>query len=135
MKKYWVSLACCALMQAGPALAQPGEFSFGVIGHSFKAASDESALREAIAATDQDNLAFVLVNGIKSNAEPCSDTLYQQRKALFDEAKNGLIVSLAASDWSECKNARDRSAAVERLNRLRELFFVDEFSFGASKIP
>lgn len=135
MKKYFVCLACCMLMHAGPASAQTGEFSFGVIGHSFKAGSDESILRDAIVATDHDNLAFVVANGIKSNAEPCSDNLYKQRKALLDEAKNGLIVSLAASDWSDCKSARGRSAAVERLNRLRELFFADEFSFGASKIP
>jgi len=61
--------------------------------------------------------------------------LYSDRKTLLDEAKNGLIVSLTASDWTECKNAHGRSAAAERLNRLRDLFFVDEFSLGASKIP
>jgi hypothetical protein len=131
MKKYWVVLACCASLQA---LAQPSEFSFGVIAREFNAAAGDP-VREAIVASDQDNLGFVVVNGIKPKSEACSDAIYGQRKAVFEEAKNGLVVSPAASDWSDCRNLRDRSAAVDRLNRLRELFFVDEFSFGASKIP
>ena len=127
-----VSLACAP---PRPALAQSDEFSFGVIGHASGAAADQSALRDAIEQSDESNLAFVVVNGIKSAVEPCSDTLYLQRKAILEQAKNGLMLSLAASDWSECRNAGERSAAVERLNRLRDLFFVDEFSFGASKLP
>jgi hypothetical protein len=36
-----------------------------------------------------------------------------------------MIVSLAGSDWSACINSSGRSNAIERLNRLRELFYVD----------
>jgi hypothetical protein len=54
---------------------------------------------------------------------------------LLNETKNGLILSLTASDWVECKRNNGRSAAMDRLNRIRDLFFADEFSFGASKIP
>ncbi|MFC5474277.1 hypothetical protein [Paraherbaspirillum soli] len=127
----WLALAA----GSGCALADTGNFSFGVIGHAFQTTSDETALRNAIAESDADNLAFVVANGIKSSSEPCSDKLYSQRKALLSSAKNGLILSLTASDWVYCKTAGDRSAAIERLNRLRELFFVDDFSFGDSKIP
>lgn len=92
-------------------------------------------LRATIKATDADNLAFLVANGIKSDAEPCTDDLYARRKALLNSAQNGLILSLAASDWINCKKTNGRSAAIERLNRVRELFFADEFSLGASKIP
>lgn len=128
-------LASLACIQALPALAQSTELSFGVIGHAFGATAGDSALRGAIDESDENNLAFVVVNGIKPAVGPCSDAVYMQRKEILEQAKNGLIVSLAASDWSECKNAGNHSAAVGRLNRLRELFFVEEFSFGASKIP
>lgn len=130
----WI-LACSVALLTCSAAAQPNEFSFGVITHPFQATADESILREAIAETDADNLAFVVANGIKSANEACTDALYQRRKEILDSAKSGLIISLAGSDWSECKNAHGRSAAVERLNRLRELFFIDEFSVGARKIP
>lgn len=116
------------------ASAQPSDFSFGVIAEA-RIANDGSALARAIADSDIDNLAFVVVNGFKRADEPCTDQLYRHRMDLLDSAKNGLILSLTAGDWSECKNASGRSTAVERLSRLRELFFVDEFSLGASKIP
>jgi hypothetical protein len=109
-------------------------FQFGVIGHAFASGHDETILRKALADSDADNLAFVVVNGIKSAGEPCSDTLYNARRELIRQAENGIIVSLAASDWVGCRN-RNNSVAIERLNRLRDLFFTDEFSFGASKIP
>lgn len=123
------------MTQALTATAEPREFSFGVIDHPFKAATSESVLREAIAETDSDNLAFVVANGIKANAEPCTDEIYIRRKELLDSAKSGLIVSLAASDWAECKSPNGRSAAIGKLNRLRDLFFTDEFSIGGLRIP
>jgi len=130
-----VALAGAVLLNMQAAIAQPVEFSFGVIAHPFRVTTDESALRQAITETDADNLAFVVANGIKASAEPCTDTLYQHRKELLDSAKNGLIVSLAGSDWQDCRNSHGRSAAVERLNHVRELFFSDEFSLGSSRIP
>ena len=135
-----VAVAAMALFfLAAPAIADAqsdtNTFSFGVIGHPFRAASDEVALRAAIAQTDDDNLAFVVTNGIKSEHEPCSDKMYQQRKTLLNSAKNGLIVSLSASDWVACKNESGRSTSFERLNRIRELFFSDDFSFGDTRIP
>jgi hypothetical protein len=130
-----VILLCSALLLMAPAQAAPSEFSFGVLAHPFKAGSDESLLRSEIAASDADNLAFVVANGIKSEEEPCSDNLYARRKKILNNAQNGLVLSLAASDWADCKTDSGRSAAVERLNRLRDVFFADEFSFGASRIP
>lgn len=129
-------LAFCAIVaQAASAAAQNGDFSFAVISHAVKTAADESALRNAIDASDADNLAFVVVNGIKAADEPCSDKLYKHRTALLHEAKNGLIVSLAASDWAECRNEIGKSAAMGKLSLLRELLFSDDFSLGGSRIP
>lgn len=130
-----LSLTAALTVNCGAALADTTSFSFAVIAHAFRSNSDETTLRNAIAETDADNLAFVVANGIKASSEPCSDKLYSQRKALLSSAKNGLIVSLSASDWVTCRTAADRSAAIERLNRVRDLFFSDEFSFGDSKIP
>ena len=123
-----------ALSVAGAALAHSGEFSFGVIAQAGQM-RETAPLRQAIAAADADNLAFVVVNGVKPATEPCSDAIYEQRKNILDKSKNGLMVSLAAGDWTDCQDRQQRPAAVERLNRLRELFFEDEFSLGASRLP
>lgn len=130
------AVALCALLS--PALfafGGTGSFSFGVILYPAQSSPDDPSLRDLIDASDVENLAFVVSNGIKSENEPCSDTLYQRRKALLQSAKNGLIVSLASSDWTECRNENGRSTAIGKLNRLRELFFMDEYSLGATRIP
>lgn len=123
------------LALAGAAPANAGDLAFGVIRHAERAARDEAVLRAAIDQSDVDNLGFVVAIGIKSSAEPCGDNVYGDRKTLLDSAKNGLVVALAASDWIGCKNEAGKSVALERLARLRELFFSDDFSQGGSRIP
>ncbi|KRB87625.1 hypothetical protein ASE07_19790 [Noviherbaspirillum sp. Root189] len=129
-------LALCGLLSLSVGVsAQDEGFSFGVLSHVIRNAADEASLREGVEASDAENLAFVVVNGIKGGFEPCTDKLYHRRKAMLHEAKNGLIVSLAASDWAECKQPNGKSAAVSKLSLMRELMYGDEFSIGDSKIP
>jgi hypothetical protein len=132
-----VSVLVFSLLTAASPLfaASSGEFGFGVIAHGFKDGADESTLRETIASTDAKNLAFVVANGIKSSKEPCGDSLYLHRKKLLSTAKNGLIVTIAGSDWIGCVSDEGQPVALERLNRLREIFFSDEYSLGESKLP
>lgn len=123
------------LLHAPARSAERGTLSFAVIAHPSDALQSDDELREAIEQTDAHNLTFVVVNGIKAADEPCTDKLYLRRKGLLQDAKNGLIVSLAASDWAECQSPSGKSAANGKLNRLRELFFTDEFSLGDRKLP
>ncbi len=127
-------LACLAL--ASPASGAQDKFAFGYVAHPFgDALADEADLRQALEQAGQANLAFVVVGGIKSPIEPCSDELYLQRRALMNQSRHGLVVSVAQSDWSECRYRDGRPAALERLHRVRELFFADDLSFGATRIP
>lgn len=123
---------CAALGLPGPAAA---ELTFGVVRHAAMPGANESSLRQALEETDADRLAFVVVHGIKSRQEPCSDELYARRKALLEDAGNGVVLSLAGRDWATCPVASRRASAPGRLNRMRELFFFDEFSLGGSRIP
>jgi len=133
-----------ALAAHGALVAAPKKDSerhrFGVIGHSFhndgsSGSSGEAKLKQAIADESEAALAFVVVTGIKGVDEPCSDNLYEKRRALFDDARRPMIVALSASDWSGCKNSAGRSVAIDRLNRLRELFFNEPTSLGVQKLP
>jgi len=107
---------------------------FGVIGHSFTRAGD-AGFRKALAETSEKSLAFVVVTGIKAASEPCGDKLYQDRHDLIDKAKRPVIVLPAGSDWTDCRNTAGRTNAVERLNRMRELFHGEPQSLGAKKLP
>lgn len=128
------SLAVLIVAMAAPARAQPEALSFGVIGNAFRKSADETLLRRALAESDADNLGFVVVNGVKSAGEPCSDALYERRLALLSGAKNGIVLSLAGSDWADCKRDNGRSAAMERLTRVRDVYFQDEMSFGDTRL-
>ncbi|OEZ63364.1 hypothetical protein [Duganella sp. HH105] len=132
------ALTALMALMAGPAQAvQPAVrgFQFGVIGHSFKSGPDESVLKRAIADATLIAPAFIVATGIKASTEPCSDRLYAQRRALLNDAAPPMIVSLAGSDWSACVNSIGRSNAIERLNRLRELFYADGESLGERRLP
>jgi hypothetical protein len=126
MKPAWLLLAvfCAAAAQAAPAVR------FAVIGHP----SGDEDLRRAIARADREKPAVVVAAGIKAASEPCSDKLYQQRRALFNRSDQPLVLVLSGSDWTECRNSAGRSNAIERLNRIRELYFDGQETLGGRKL-
>lgn len=122
------------LSVSAAAWAQPNSFDFGVIAHAFQHGDDnKNPLQQKIHASNAENLAFVIVNGIKSSNENCSDNVYSRSRKILGRSENALIVSLAAGDWVNCKTKNGKSIAIQRLNRVRELFFSDDISFGNSK--
>ena len=118
-----------------PATAAPKSkdkgYGFAAIGHT---GSNDKQLREAIGAAEQSRVEFIVATGVKSAKEPCSDKLYNERRELLNESKRPVILSLAASDWTGCRNSAGRSNAIERLNRLRELYFFDSGTLGKKKL-
>jgi hypothetical protein len=110
----------------------PNQYShqFGLIGHGFAYGGAEAQLEQALAAARDPALAFVVATGIKAPAEPCSDALYLRRRELFEQARRPVVVLPAASDWTGCMNGAGRTAALERLNRMRELFYAEPVALG-----
>ncbi|MCD2515843.1 hypothetical protein LQ564_05880 [Massilia sp. G4R7] len=107
---------------------------FAVVGH--RAAIDgEDGLKDTLDEAKDEDLAFVVVTGIKGANEPCGDRVYQKRRELFDKVKRPVIVSLSGNDWTGCRNSLGRTNAIERLNRLRELFYGEPESLGKDKLP
>ncbi|WP_193615725.1 hypothetical protein [Massilia sp. YMA4] len=127
--------ATCAGALAAPAEpASDAAFEFIVIGHTFPGETGDDDLKRTIARADKARPAFVVAAGIKSASEACSDKLYQQRKALLNKSDRPLMVVLAAGDWTDCRNSAGRSNALERLNRIRELYFDNRESLGERKL-
>jgi hypothetical protein len=129
-RRRFFSLAVLAALPLALAAAPDDAHRFGVIGHSF-GNGGEAQLKRAIGDTSEKSLAFVVVTGIKGLDESCSDKLYQKRREMIADARRPMIVAPAGSDWAECRNSAGRSNAIERLNRLRELFFAEPASLGA----
>ena len=106
---------------------------FGVIGHSFSRGG-EKQLRQALRDSSEKSLAFVVVTGIKGDKEGCTDKLYEERRDLIEEAKRPMVVAPAGSDWTACKNSAGKLNPIERLNRIRELFFSEPGTLGQKKL-
>jgi len=125
--------ACAAAAKDKDDKKEESEHRFAVIGHGFNEGG-EKRLKEAIEDTGDKSTAFVVVTGIKGEKEPCSDKLYQQRRTLIDDGKRPMVVLPAGSDWTGCRNSAGRTNAIERLNRVRELFYGEPASLGAHKL-
>ena len=107
---------------------------FAIIGHGFTDGG-EKRLKQALRDNDDGDVAFLVVTGIKGVNEPCTDKLYQKRRELIDDARRPVVVLPAGSDWTECRNSAGRTNAIERLNRIRELFYGEPNTLGARKLP
>ncbi|GGX85761.1 hypothetical protein GJV26_20570 [Massilia dura] len=114
--------------QAAPEDAK--SFDIAIIGHAFPGDSGDDDLQRTLARADREKPAFVIATGIKSAAEPCTDKLYLQRKALLNRSDRPLILVLSGDDWTACRNSAGRSNAIERLNRIREIFYDGQEALG-----
>jgi hypothetical protein len=131
-----VLLLALALLLAGGARAGTREdeaHGFAIIGHGFTDGG-EKHLKQALADNDDGDVAFLVVTGIKGANEPCTDKLYQKRRDVIDDARRPVVVLPAGSDWTECRNTVGRSNAIERLNRIRELFYGEPETLGTRKL-
>src|SRR5207249_12006072 len=65
--------------------------------------------------------------------EPCTDELFQRRKAGFDRLRHPLVYTFGDNEWTDC----DRSVfdPVERLNKLRDIFTLGTTSLGQPSMP
>ncbi len=130
-----VTLLCAALLAAPAGAATkskkvPGH-EFAIIGHTFSAGGSEAQREQAVARTRAPGLEFVVVTGLKGSKEACSDELYTRRRDMLDDLQHPTVILPAASDWSACRNSAGKPAAIERLNRLRELLYEDQGAPGA----
>jgi len=125
----WLALCC------GLALAQP--VPFGLIGDTPYSAWERATLPALMAEMAQAQPAFVVhVGDFKSGSERCSDALFQDRLALFQSAPMPLVYVPGDNDWTDChRRSNGAYDPLERLDRLRQLFFVGEQSLGQRPMP
>ena len=78
------SLFLCGVMLATHAHAEP--FHFAVLMHVLQETGDETELKIALESAQAANPTFIVVNGMRSKREPCTDRLYRQRTALLESS-------------------------------------------------
>lgn len=116
------------------AQGQPAaRFSFAVIGDTPYFSSEEWLFADMLKDIDREDLAFVLhVGDFKSGTSPCSDELFAQRLQQFQSVRHPFIFVPGDNEWTDCH--RSGADPLERLAKLRELFYAGDDSLGQRKL-
>lgn len=81
---------------------------------------------------DAEKLAFVVHDGdFKNGRSLCDDATFYQRKTMFNASAHPFIFIPGDNEWTDCHRANNGAYdPLERLNKLRELFFAGDYSLG-----
>jgi hypothetical protein len=132
------TLLLAALLAVTPAWAGSSRgFAFAVIGDTPYNIVEEPVFRGMLASLDDETLAFIVhVGDFKGAASPCSDTLFEERRAQFNSSRHALIYTPGDNEWTDCHRASAGGYdPVERLDKLRALFFSGDSSLGRQAMP
>jgi len=130
---------CIAGLGLLPASAQElRDFSFGVIGDLAYSPAEEPLLANVLDVLNRTPLAFVVHVGDLGSPRngACTDELWARRLAQFRASTNPLIYTPGDNEWTDCHAQQGVPGGdpLERLIKLRGLFFNGEQSFGQRSI-
>jgi hypothetical protein len=110
------------------------EFELGLIGDVPYTVEEERKTEALFGEMDSEKLAFVVhVGDIKSGISPCTDELFLREKERFEGSASPLFYVPGDNEWTDC--VRTGYDPIERLERLREIFFEGDESLGEETIP
>lgn len=116
-------------LAAEPRDAAP--FSFAVLGNVPYDEEEERLLAGMIENLNRQDLAFVLhVGDIKNGDSLCGAELFRKRKQLFESSRHPLVYVPGDNDWTDCHREGGYDP-LERLDKLREIFFQGDRSLGS----
>ncbi len=110
-------------------------FTFAAIGDVPYGPPEE--LSALTARLNRQPLTFTLHLGdIKTGTSRCSDDVYLKIRGLFDEFDKPLIYTPGDNEWTDCHRVLAGSYdPLERLEKIRSLFFATALSLGKQRIP
>ncbi|WP_244140205.1 hypothetical protein [Caballeronia sp. BCC1704] len=118
--------------------AQNGDpLTFAVISDALTRPADEAPVRQMLDAIARDrSVSFIVYDGnVKGATEPCRDSIYQSRRDLLDASRTPVVLLLGQHDWADCGLTHGGAYdPVERLDFVRQLFFVDASSLGQNPL-
>jgi hypothetical protein len=129
-----LALSLSFAVLAAPVSAQ--SVAFGLFGDTPYSAWERDHLPDLIAEMDGENLAFVVHDGdIKNGSSECSDAVLRDIRDVFQASKTPLIYVPGDNEWTDChRRSNGKYDPLERLDKLRELFFAGDAALGQRKL-
>mgnify|MGYP003385327175 CR=1 FL=1 len=124
-------LALCA----APVGAQP--VAFGLFGDVPYSAYEREQLPLMLAEMSREPLAFAVHDGdIKNGSSVCGDEVFRDILGVFQASAVPLVYVPGDNEWTDCHRANNGGFdPLERLGKLRAMFFVGEVSLGQQPMP
>jgi hypothetical protein len=134
------ALVGAALLAAAGCASPPHSaqaFSFGILGDVPYSEAEERAFLAMMQRLDAEPLEFLVhVGDFKAGSNsPCSDALFDRRRAQFDASAHPFIYTPGDNDWTDCRRRSNGGwDPEERLARLQRVFFPAGESLGRTRI-
>ena len=105
--------------------AEDSDFRFLAIGDMPYSAEQDVKFRRLLRQSQREDFAFLMhVGDIKSGSAPCTDEEFIRIRDLFAAYPKPIVYTLGDNEWTDCHTTG--ADPVERLRKLRELFFQDQ---------
>lgn len=118
---------------------QSQEFTFALIGDVGYVPQQEPQVENLLTDIGRDSaLTFVGHDGdLSSPRFACTDEMLQRRLAQFNALPHPVIFTPGDNDWTDCHEAQkvQGTSPLERLAKVREVFFQGEQSLGKRTMP
>ena len=119
-----------------PAVNSSGKFEIGLIGDQHYDAESSAKFPNIMAEMNRADLAFVVhVGDIGAPTyNSCKDETYYQRRDEFNQSRHPLVFTPGDNEWTDCHEGGIPDS-LERLSKVREVFFQGERSLGQRTMP
>ncbi len=130
----------CASLLAGLLLVgsvHAETWRFAVIGDTPYSAYERSELPRMLDDIADEHPGLIVHAGdFKNSRTICSDELFRDRRALFAASRVPLLYVVGDNEWTDCRQLpAGHFDPLERLQKLRELFFAEPQSLGRQTLP
>lgn len=127
--------AAIALLACGTAAA--ASFSIALLGDAPYSQDEEPRFMEMLREINGEDVAFVVhIGDFKNGWTSCGDSVFAQRKEMFSTSRHALIYLPGDNEWTDCwRFFAGGYDPLERLARLREIFFRGPMSLGMRPLP
>jgi hypothetical protein len=140
VKSDWVwvvggGLITLLLSFATPAVAET--WRFALIGDTPYSEHERTELPKMMAAIADNPVAFIAhIGDFKKGSERCDDALFEDRQRLFASSRVPFVYVPGDNEWTDCDRLSNGAYdPLERLGKLRTLFWQKDRSLGQQSIP
>ncbi len=130
--KSWAAL----LLLGWSLLAGAETWRFALIGDTPYSDYERAELPKMLGAIAERHVEFIAhIGDIKHGKDRCDDALFADRRQLFEASRAPFVFVPGDNEWSDCDRLNNGSYdPLERLGKLRSLFWSTAYSLGQKKI-